>query len=30
MKSLNIAVGWKIISTVIHKNMESNISANTF
>ena len=28
--SLNNVVGWKIIFTVIHKNIESNISANTF
>ena len=28
--NLNIVFGWKIITTIIHKDTESNISANTF
>ena len=29
-RNLNVVVGWKIITTLIHKNTEPIISANTF
>ena len=29
-RSINIVAGWKIITTIIHKNTESNILTNTF